>query len=57
MAIRIRTVDGELVALCAAEHKAQEGDVYLGDDIHHALTVKFETDFRSMGMLKEEEKK
>lgn len=54
MAIRIRVVNGETVALCAAEHEAQAGDHYLDDAEHHALTVKFEADFRSMGMLKED---
>ncbi len=53
MAIRIRMKDGKYTALCAAEHKAESGDIYLNDGIHEALSDKFEADFRSMGFLKE----
>jgi hypothetical protein len=61
MAIRIRKVSKEkikgetiysYIALCAAEHKSQKGDIYLNDAIHHALTNKFEEDFDKMGFLK-----
>jgi len=52
MAIRIRTVSGKRVALCAAKSEALPGDVYLNDADHHALTEKFENDFNSMGFLK-----
>lgn len=51
MAIRIREVDGITVALCAAKFRAEEGDIYLHDGIHTALSVKFEADFRKMGFL------
>lgn len=51
MAIRIRRVRGKLVALCAAENKAKEGDLYLDDEVHHALTRKFEADFKSEGYI------
>jgi len=44
MAIRIRKVKGHLVALCAAETKAEVGDLYLDDAEHYALTVKFYAD-------------
>lgn len=44
MAIRIRDVDGVTVALCAARSVPKEGDVYLDDNIHYALTVKFMAD-------------
>lgn len=44
MAIRIRVVDGVTVALCAAKSVPKEGDVYLDDNIHYALTVKFMAD-------------
>ena len=54
MAIRIRKIKDETVALCAAKSKPEEGDIYLDDGMHHALTVKFEKDFRSMGFWKEE---
>ncbi len=45
MAIRIREISGEMVALCAAKTIKQDGDVYLNDRHHHALYVKFATDF------------
>ena len=52
MAIRIRKVNGKIIALCAAKSKPKEGDIYLDDGMHHALSIKFEHDFRSMGFLK-----
>lgn len=45
MAIRIRTVDGRIIALCAAETDAKEGDIYLDDKIHEALSTKFSEDY------------
>jgi hypothetical protein len=41
MAIRLRTVGGVRVALCAVESDAQPGDVYLDDADHYALAAKF----------------
>lgn len=52
MAIRIRKVGGRTVVLCAAKTKEEEGDIYLDDAIHHALTTKFDLDFESMECLK-----
>ena len=49
MAIRIRRVEGwppTCVALCAAKTKAEPGDLYLDDGVHHALYVKFDADRR-----------
>lgn len=51
MAIRIRYIDGSYAALCAAESEPQEGDIYLNDGIHTALTKKFEADFSKMGFF------
>jgi len=51
MAIRIRKKDGGYVALCAAKSEPKRGDLYLDDNIHHALTKKFENDFKSMGLI------
>lgn len=51
MAIRIRVVSGYTVALCAAKTKAQKGDIYLDDGVHHALTTKFGLDFYEEGLL------
>ena len=41
MAIRLRVVDGEMIALCAAVTEARDGDIYLGDNEHYALMCKF----------------
>ena len=45
MAIRIRRINGRLVALCAARTKIQRDDIYLDDNVHHALTTKFAVDW------------
>jgi len=45
MAIRLRTVDGVRVALCAAETDAMPADVYLDDSDHYALAAKFSRDW------------
>lgn len=52
MAIRIREIKGVTIALCAAKTEKQEGDIYLDDKAHHALSNKFELDFKSEGMIK-----
>jgi hypothetical protein len=44
MAIRIREVNGRLLALCAARSVPKEGDLYLHDGVHHALWAKFARD-------------
>jgi hypothetical protein len=49
MAIRIRSVEGVMVALCAARSVGKVGDVYLDDAQHHALYEKFAEDFESEG--------
>ncbi len=49
MSIRLRRVNGLLVALCAARSVEKPGDVYLDDAVHHALTEKFSADFASEG--------
>jgi len=51
MAIRIRKIKGEIIALCAAESEVMEGDIYLNDNIHHALSEKFYSDFVKMGFI------
>lgn len=45
MAIRLRTVNGVRVALCAAETDELPGDVYLDDGEHYALAAKFRRDW------------
>lgn len=51
MAIRIREVNGILVAICAARSIPKEGDIYLHDGIHHALSIKFGLDFAKEGFM------
>lgn len=46
MSIRLRTVSGTRVALCAAETDPMPGDVYLDDADHGALSAKFAQDWR-----------
>lgn len=50
MAIRVRKVEGHLVALCAAKTQKKKGDVYLDDTIHHALATKFAVDNERLEM-------
>ncbi|WP_119305214.1 hypothetical protein [Dongia deserti] len=45
MAIRLRTVNGVRIALCAAETDPMPGDVYLDDGDHYALAAKFSRDW------------
>jgi len=52
MAIRIRKVNEKLVALCAAESSPEPNDLYLDDNVHHALSEKFTADFKEMGFLR-----
>lgn len=45
MAIRLRRINNVLVAICAARSVPKEGDIYLDDEGHYALTIKFGLDF------------
>ncbi len=45
MSIRLRTIDGLRIAVCAAETDAQPGDLYLDDGDHYALAAKFAQDW------------
>jgi len=51
MAIRVREVDGQLIAFCAALTPEREGDIYLHDGIDHALRNKFRLDYESEGLI------
>ena len=46
MAIRLRTVNGVRVALCAAETDPEPGDVYLDDGDHYAIAAKYAHDWQ-----------
>lgn len=48
MAIRLRIVDGTMVALCAARSVEKPDDIYLDDEAHGALSYKFAADFDAM---------
>lgn len=45
--MRLRTVDGVRVALCAVESDPLPGDVYLDDRDHYALVAKFAQDHQT----------
>lgn len=51
MSIRIRLVDGIVVALCAARSMEKPGDLYLDDTAHHALAQKFARDWDMSDMI------
>lgn len=50
MSIRLRMIEGRLVALCGARSTESPGDVYLDDDAHYALMQKFAADFGAQGV-------
>lgn len=50
MAIRLRTVNGVRIALCACETDKEDGDVYLDDNDHYALSAKFMKDWQENGL-------
>lgn len=45
-AVRLRTVDGVRVALCAFETDPEPGDLYLDDADHYAIAAKYAMDWR-----------
>jgi hypothetical protein len=46
MAIRLRTVNGVRIALCAAETDPMPGDMYLDDGDHYVLSAKYADDWQ-----------
>lgn len=44
MAIRLREIGGELIAICAAYSQPKKNDLYLDDRQHYALGCKFARD-------------
>ena len=48
MSIRLRTINGIRVALCAARCEPLVGDVYLDDGEHYALAMKFRRDHQNL---------
>ena len=53
MAMRLRQIDSHLVALCAAETKAEPDDIYINDAQDHAIRIKLEHDFIQEGLINE----
>jgi len=51
MSIRIRTVNGVRIAICAAETAPVVGDIYLDDADHYALAAKFVRDWQESGLM------
>jgi len=47
MAIRIRKIDNQYIALCAVESDPKPDDIYLDDEIHYALAAKFCLDWQN----------
>lgn len=50
MAIRIRNVDGMMVALCAVESDPKPDDLYIDDVMHYALAAKFAQDWQGQNI-------
>lgn len=55
MAIRLRTVNGVQVALCAAKTFAEPDDIYIDDGWHYTLAQKFWRDHDEVGIVDEED--
>jgi hypothetical protein len=51
MAMRLRRVNGEWKALCAAQSSEKPGDIYLDDVQDHAIREKIEKDWASEGTV------
>jgi hypothetical protein len=45
MSIRLRRVGSTLIAICAARSVPKPGDIYLDDEAHRALSIKYDLDF------------
>lgn len=46
MSIRVRSVGGVMIALCAVESDPCSDDLYLDDAVHQALAAKFLEDWQ-----------
>ena len=50
MSIRLRTVNGVRIAICAARSVEKPGDLYLDDGDHRAVMDKCARDYAEMGI-------
>lgn len=57
MAMRLRIVGSTPVALCAAKTEAAEGDIYLDDRWHYAISQKYWRDYEEIEIIDEEDVK
>ncbi len=55
MAMRLRTVNGVMVALCAAKTKDEEGDIYIDDGFHYAISQKYWRDYDEINIVDEDD--
>jgi len=53
MAIRLREVNGVMVALCAAKTTSEPGDIYLDDRLHYAISQKYWRDYEEIKIVDE----
>ncbi len=51
MAIRLRTVNGVKVALCAAKSRPVMGDIYIDDGFHYAISQKYWRDYDEIDIV------
>ena len=55
MAIRLRTVNGVRVALCAAKTLAEPDDIYLDDGWHYTISQKYWRDYDEIAIVDEDD--
>ena len=55
MAMRLRTVNGELMALCAAYSEEKQGDIYIDDGWHYAISQKYWRDYDEIAITDEKD--
>ena len=54
MAMRLRTINGVPVALCAAKSHPVQGDTYISDAFHYAISQKYWRDYDEIDIVDEE---
>ena len=54
MAMRLRTINGVRVALCAAKSRSVQGDIYIDDGFHYAISQKYWRDYDEIDIVDKE---
>ena len=54
MAMRLRTVNEVRVALCAAKSRPVQGDIYIDDGFHYAISQKYWRDYDEIDIVDKE---